>query len=134
MFFYIYQASEHCAILLASALCCSSEPGGRGVGSGQGVAAASSRTSGGGVGVEGSVVLSEGSVEWKRNQIVKQLRGAPCGMDASLGNAIVAGVAFHHAGLTLEERMIVEGALNTLKPTYIPLKLTYMPLKPTSCP
>ena len=84
--------------------------------------------------MEGSVVLSEGSVEWKRNQIVKQLRGAPCGMDASLGNAIVAGVAFHHAGLTLEERMIVEGALNTLKPTYIPLKLTYMPLKPTSCP
>ena len=58
------------------------------------------------------MVLSEGSVEWKRNQIVKQLRGAPCGMDASLGNAIVAGVAFHHAGLTLEERMIVEGAFH----------------------
>jgi hypothetical protein len=58
------------------------------------------------------VVLREGSVEWMRNQVVKQLRGAPCGMDASLGNAIVAGVAFHHAGLTLEERMIVEGAFH----------------------
>lgn len=39
-----------------------------------------------------------------------QLRQSPAGLDAVLGKTVPMGVAFHHAGLTMDEREIVEGA------------------------
>ena len=53
------------------------------------------------------------SVVLDRHQVVKQLQLAPCGVDKALAKAVIAGVGFHHAGLTTEERMIVEGAFHT---------------------
>ncbi|KAK3098715.1 hypothetical protein FSP39_022356 [Pinctada imbricata] len=41
---------------------------------------------------------------------VEQLRRTPVGLDSMLGKTIPYGVAFHHAGLTFDERDIVEGA------------------------
>ena len=37
-----------------------------------------------------------------------QLRSSPAGLDATLARVLRVGVAFHHAGLTTEERDIVE--------------------------
>ena len=114
------KATQSCAQLLASALARSPSgaastgprdvPGDNG-GGGGGRREAGAAHSGAAMDDSPSSV-SEGSIEWKRREIVKQLRGAPCGMDASLASVIAAGVAFHHAGLTLEERMIVEGAFH----------------------
>ena len=38
------------------------------------------------------------------------MKRSPAGLDANLGRSISFGVAFHHAGLTFDERDIVEGA------------------------
>ena len=42
--------------------------------------------------------------------VCEQLRRTQVGLDRVLGRCIPNGVAFHHAGLTFEEREIVEGA------------------------
>ena len=42
--------------------------------------------------------------------VCEQLRRTQVGLDPSLERSIPHGVAFHHAGLTMEEREIVEGA------------------------
>ncbi|MEE6473425.1 hypothetical protein FKM82_010012 [Ascaphus truei] len=42
--------------------------------------------------------------------VVDQLRRSPAGLDAVLGRTVPWGVAFHHAGLTFDERDIIEGA------------------------
>ncbi|XP_067849109.1 DNA polymerase theta [Heptranchias perlo] len=43
-------------------------------------------------------------------EIVDQLKRSPAGLDAVLGRTVPQGVAFHHAGLTFDERDIIEAA------------------------
>ncbi|XP_040195123.1 DNA polymerase theta isoform X2 [Rana temporaria] len=42
--------------------------------------------------------------------VVGQLKRCPSGLDVILGRTVPWGVAFHHAGLTFDERDIIEGA------------------------
>ena len=41
--------------------------------------------------------------------VLAQLKGCPAGLDPALSRSISFGVAYHHAGLTFDERDIVEG-------------------------
>ncbi|XP_072116401.1 DNA polymerase theta [Mobula birostris] len=43
-------------------------------------------------------------------EIVDQLKRSPTGLDVVLGRTVPQGVGFHHAGLTFDERDIIEGA------------------------
>lgn len=43
-------------------------------------------------------------------ETLEQLKRCPIGLDGVLKNTVSFGVAFHHAGLTLDERDIIEGA------------------------
>lgn len=43
-------------------------------------------------------------------EVVDQLKRSPSGLDSVLQKTVPWGVAFHHAGLTFEERDIIEGA------------------------
>lgn len=49
----------------------------------------------------------------KLGEIQEQLRRCPAGLDDCLRRSINFGVAYHHAGLTLDERDIVEGAFKS---------------------
>lgn len=42
--------------------------------------------------------------------VVQQLRESPAGLDKSLAKTVPFGVAFHHAGLMMDEREIIETA------------------------
>jgi len=44
------------------------------------------------------------------HETLEQLKRSPSGLDNVLKNAISFGTAFHHAGLTMEERDIIEGS------------------------
>ncbi|CAF1107116.1 unnamed protein product [Rotaria sp. Silwood1] len=46
----------------------------------------------------------------KLEDIIEQLRRTPAGLDVDLACSIPMGVAFHHAGLTIDEREIIENA------------------------
>lgn len=46
----------------------------------------------------------------KRKDVVSDLRSLSVGLDDTLGKTVIKGVAFHHAGLTTEERDIVAEA------------------------
>ncbi|KAA8895247.1 P-loop containing nucleoside triphosphate hydrolase protein [Sphaerosporella brunnea] len=48
----------------------------------------------------------------KRNEVVTDLATTPTGMDPVLEKSVPAGIAFHHAGLTTEERDIITAAYN----------------------
>ncbi|XP_012271353.1 DNA polymerase theta [Orussus abietinus] len=43
-------------------------------------------------------------------ETLEQLKRSPVGLDGVLKNTVSFGVAFHHAGLTMDERDIIEGA------------------------
>lgn len=42
-------------------------------------------------------------------ELLQQLRYCPIGLDEILRKTVSFGVAFHHAGLTMDERDIIEG-------------------------
>lgn len=46
----------------------------------------------------------------RRKDVISDLRSLPVGLDDTLGRTVIRGVAFHHAGLTAEERDIVAEA------------------------
>ncbi|KAI4459694.1 dna polymerase i [Holotrichia oblita] len=47
------------------------------------------------------------------SEVLQQLKRCPAGLDRILNKTISFGVAFHHAGLTMDERDIVEGAFRS---------------------
>ncbi len=44
------------------------------------------------------------------SEVMEQLRRSPAGLDPSLAKVVGFGVSYHHAGLTFDERDILEGA------------------------
>lgn len=44
------------------------------------------------------------------SELIVQLKNCPVGMDSVLANTVNFGCAFHHAGLTMDERDIIEGS------------------------
>ncbi|XP_008558499.1 DNA polymerase theta isoform X1 [Microplitis demolitor] len=46
-------------------------------------------------------------------ETLEQLKRTPIGLDKVLRNTVSFGVAFHHAGLTMDERDVIEGAFRT---------------------
>ncbi|CAF4814385.1 unnamed protein product [Pieris macdunnoughi] len=46
-------------------------------------------------------------------EVLEQLNNCPVGLDQVLKNVISFGVAYHHAGLTFDERDIIEGAFKS---------------------
>lgn len=46
-------------------------------------------------------------------EILEQLKRCPVGLDSILKKTVSFGVAFHHAGLTMDERDIIEGAFRS---------------------
>ncbi|KAL6260260.1 hypothetical protein P5V15_007793 [Pogonomyrmex californicus] len=46
-------------------------------------------------------------------ETLEQLKRSPSGLDNVLKNTISFGIAFHHAGLTMDERDIIEGSFRT---------------------
>ncbi|XP_045534816.1 DNA polymerase theta [Papilio machaon] len=46
-------------------------------------------------------------------EVLEQLKNCPVGLDEILKNIVSFGVAYHHAGLTFDERDIIEGAFKS---------------------
>lgn len=46
----------------------------------------------------------------KISEVIEHLKMCPVGLDKDLHKTVAYGVAFHHAGLTLDERDIIEGS------------------------
>lgn len=46
-------------------------------------------------------------------EVLEQLKNCPVGLDQVLKNVVSFGVAYHHAGLTFDERDIIEGAFKS---------------------
>lgn len=44
------------------------------------------------------------------SETLEQLKRSPTGLDNVLKNTVSFGIAFHHAGLTMDERDIIEGS------------------------
>ncbi|GFN83271.1 DNA polymerase theta-like [Plakobranchus ocellatus] len=66
---------------------------------------------------EGSTKATPEDMTWnlhldrfKLAETVEQLKRCPVGVDPMLGRCLLNGVAYHHAGLTFDERDIIEGA------------------------
>ena len=57
-----------------------------------------------------SAFVKDNSDRERRLTLIQRLRNAPAGLDEALERPILKGVAFHHAGLTTEERELLEGA------------------------
>ncbi|XP_026462866.1 LOW QUALITY PROTEIN: DNA polymerase theta-like [Ctenocephalides felis] len=47
------------------------------------------------------------------NELIEQLKNCPVGLDSVLKNTVSYGCAFHHAGLTMDERDIIEGGFKS---------------------
>ncbi|XP_058066112.1 DNA polymerase theta [Anopheles bellator] len=46
----------------------------------------------------------------RQEEVLLQLRNSPAGLDSVLATTVRYGIAFHHAGLTTDERDIIEGS------------------------
>lgn len=46
-------------------------------------------------------------------EVLEQLKRSPAGLDCLLKKTVSFGVAFHHAGLTMDERDIIEGSFRS---------------------
>ncbi|XP_052859844.1 DNA polymerase theta [Anopheles cruzii] len=46
----------------------------------------------------------------RQEEVLLQLRNSPAGLDSVLAKTVRYGIAFHHAGLTTDERDIIEGS------------------------
>lgn len=60
-----------------------------------------------------NVIGIMGEALWDENalhDVMEQLKQTPAGLDSALEKMVTAGIAFHHAGLTMDERDIIEGA------------------------
>lgn len=57
----------------------------------------------------GWIIRNQISLE-KLTQVIEHLKMTPVGVDPDLQRTVSCGVAFHHAGLTLDERDIIEGS------------------------
>ncbi|KPJ02893.1 DNA polymerase theta [Papilio xuthus] len=57
----------------------------------------------------GTVLRNQLNTE-KIAEVLEQLKNCPVGLDDILKNIVSFGVAYHHAGLTFDERDIIEGA------------------------
>ncbi|KOB71427.1 putative DNA polymerase theta [Operophtera brumata] len=60
----------------------------------------------------GSVLRSQLKTE-SISEVLEQLKNCPVGLDQVLKKTISFGVAYHHAGLTFDERDIIEGAFKS---------------------
>jgi replicative superfamily II helicase len=67
--------------------------------------------------------ITDTSQQEARLALIQHLRNTPAGLDEVLERTILKGVAYHHAGLTTEEREIIEEAYDQgiLKVLCVPL-------------
>ncbi|KAJ5897270.1 Helicase C-terminal [Penicillium tannophilum] len=49
----------------------------------------------------------------KRLDLLADLRSLTCGLDPVLGNTVIKGTGFHHAGMTIEERELIAAAYDS---------------------
>ncbi|XP_022909191.2 DNA polymerase theta [Onthophagus taurus] len=60
----------------------------------------------------GKILRSELNVDLIK-EVFEQLKRCPVGLDKILAKTVAFGVAFHHAGLTMDERDIIEGGFRS---------------------
>ncbi|KAK2169547.1 hypothetical protein LSH36_9g16021 [Paralvinella palmiformis] len=64
--------------------------------------------------VKASTLLAPKLNEAALKDVIEQLKRTPVGLDNVLARVVPQGVAYHHAGLTFDERDVIEGAFRQL--------------------